>query len=295
MKTVPEALQEFISNLELTEAERNNAQRQQNAVREVLRRQLKGDEDFLSGSYARKTAIRPLNDIDFLFMLDASAHEALKKSGPKACLKAIRKALHEAYPNKELPLLQDHSVNITFSQPPIGYDVVPAFRDGQTDNYVIPERETNCWIKTNPRVHQEFSTAANEKAGKKLKPLIKALKHWNVRNNVQNGKPVRSFHLEVMACRVFELPPANYLKGLHTLFDELAKKVDQPCPEPAKLGPKLDAHMSSDKRQRARDLFASAATKVDEAIEHVEADRTARAHYLLRDLFGPEYPEKGER
>ena len=109
-------------------------------------------------------------------------------------------------PGKELPILQQHSVHIGFSNSGIEFDVVPAFEQPSQHVYFIPERDTGRWIRTNPKRHEELSTQANERAGKKLKPLLKAVKHWN-RHHASS--PLGSFHLEAMSYSAFPQPPAG--------------------------------------------------------------------------------------
>ncbi len=283
MWSVGEALEQFIQSLELTPKQQEEVSRQHTVVREELRQRLGPKTDFLSGSYSRNTAIRPLHDIDlFIVLKDAAPSPA---ESPDAVLKRVRQALKEAWPDKELPILQQHSVHIGFSGSGIEFDVVPAFEQPGQGAYFIPERETGRWIRSNPRLHQERSTKANEQAGKKLKPLLKVVKHWN---RQQASSPLRSFHLEVMSYEAFPQPPRGYLEGLEELFSHLSRRVSSPCPDPARLGPNVDERMSSTQREAARQLLASAAGQ----LRHVLAERAslpAQAHARLRSLFGASY------
>ena len=86
--TLKQAIQEFISALELTENERSEASRQHTNLRDGLAAELDLDPDyntFLTGSYARSTATRPLNDIDVFCVLvlvgaDARLADALRRT-----------------------------------------------------------------------------------------------------------------------------------------------------------------------------------------------------------------------
>ena len=68
MWSVPEALERFIQSLELTPAQQQAATEQHTRLRGCLRQKL-GTTDFLSGSYSRNTAIRPLHDIDVFVVM----------------------------------------------------------------------------------------------------------------------------------------------------------------------------------------------------------------------------------
>jgi len=289
MATVREAFQTFISSLELTSAEQNEATRQHNVVRENLRVHLGGIErDILSGSYSRRTAIRPLNDIDIFIILEEAKHGAIRGQHPTACLEAVRAALAGAYPGKAAATLQGRSVNIAFAGTGIAYDIVPAFNVSE-GVYIIPDRDRKSWIKTNPEKHKEALRLANERAGSKLNPLIKAAKHWNAHNK----KPLRSFHLEVMSYGAFKAPPASYPEGLRDLFAFLSSSIAVRCPEPAGVGPNIDDGMAQDERTRIQVALKQAAETASRAIVFEGANRMEEAHGIWRGLLGPVYPERG--
>jgi hypothetical protein len=279
-------LELFLQSLELTERQRNEVSRQHTMVREELRQRLKQKTDFLSGSYSRNTAIRPLHDID-IFVVLGDVGSAPPES-PDAALKRVRQALKEPWQDKELPILQQHSVHLEFTKSGIEFDVVPAYQLSGQEVYLIPERQTGQWSRSNPRRHQEVSTQCNERAGKKLKPLIKALKHWN---RQQQSKLLRSFHLEVMSYEAFSKPPAGYLEGLEALYTHLAQRVLRPCPDPAGLGVDVDARMTSGQREAARNMLQGAARSLRLAREERDS-RPSDAHARLRSLFGNDYRER---
>jgi len=64
MLTVTEAFRKFRSRLELTQKEQDDASRRQQEVREVMNREFKIADDFLTGSYRRWTKTKPLKDVD---------------------------------------------------------------------------------------------------------------------------------------------------------------------------------------------------------------------------------------
>jgi hypothetical protein len=291
MAPVTTVFHQFVSDLELTDREAEEASRQQNVVRANLRARLASPHDFLSGSYARRTAIRPLHDIDLIFVLDSGVHGPLLQGPPNACLSLVHEALQDAYcANREnFPptKIQRRSVNIEFSGTGIGFDVVPAFADSQS--YWIPDREVEQWIRTAPERHRQACIEANERAGGMLNTLIKAAKCWNR----EQGKPLRSFHLEVMAYSIFYTKPDSYPEGLRDLFRGLAHAIQYRCREPAGLGPDLDHEFSDSQRAALRARLEAAAEEMDRALRAAEDGRTEEAHYYWRSLLGDTYPEKG--
>jgi hypothetical protein len=248
------ALQAIIEKIALSQAERDEASRQQNVVRDALRYYLPEiQQDFLTGSYARHTAIRPLEDIDMFVVLPE--YPTLSRS-PQAAVERVLHALERGYPS-HAPRMQRRSVNIQFAQSGIGYDVVPAL-DAGNGVFHIPDRGRGGWIRSAPKRHMDLSTSANQRAGDKLKPLIKLIKYWNRANH----KPLRSFHLEVMAYEALHQPPQSYAEGLLTVFRHLSARVERPLADPSGVGPDIDEGMTSADRAHAARLLRNAAEQI---------------------------------
>lgn len=289
MLTVIQAFDAMRQGLELTEPQRQAASAQQNVVREKLRQHLGGlARDFLSGSYARRTAIRPLHDIDLFIVLDPRIHPDVAPSqwqqSSSACLSKIQGALARAYPNTTALKLQDRSVNIQFSGTEIGYDIVPAF-ENRAGAYLIPDRGRNAWIETNPEAQARVLVDANARAGDKLNPLIKMIKRWKD----EHGVPLRSFHLEVMSYGAFRAAPASYPEGVRALFGHLASAVLSACPNPVGVGPNIDAGMTQPERSMLWQKLQEAERTAARALQIDAASQTAGAHELWRALFGSAY------
>lgn len=284
MQTIAQAFDTYLSRLELTEAERSNASGQHSYLREQLQQRMDVQDNFLTGSYARKTAIRPLNDIDVFLVLEPTStlHAG---SSPDAVLNEVKQTLETIYDGK-VARKQSRSVNIEFTGTGIAYDVVPAF-SGDDAIYTIPDVNAAAWIYTNPRIHIEQATAANERAGKKLKPLLKAVKHANYRLD----SPARSFHLEVLSWKLLDRDPGAYINGLVTLLDGVAANLCEPCEDPAGLG--ADIRPAMDRCRDAQRRFSELAALGREAQQLAYDGRTGEAHARLRELFGDQWPERG--
>ncbi|MFE8596588.1 SMODS domain-containing nucleotidyltransferase [Archangium violaceum] len=285
MMTVARAFEQCMQRLELKHEEASVATRQQQEVFLRMQRQLRPQEAILSGSYGRNTAIRPLHDIDLFLVFPTDT--VPPRHSVKDVLDRVLDALRAEYPG--IPhRLQNRSVNITFKDTGIGFDVVPAMEAAhQPGTYWIPDLNEDRWICSNPRRHREACDLANERANKKLKPLIKAIKRWNQ----LQGKPVSSFHLEVMAYECFTTEQDSYAKGLAELFQFMSERIHRLTPEPARLGPPVDAHLDTSRRQQAGERLGGAAGRAAQALEYERAGYLAEAHALWRRLLGDDYPE----
>ncbi len=277
MKTVERAFAEFLSSLELTSKQRDKASKQHIELRTRLQAQLDTTDNFLTGSYARRTALRPLDDIDVFVVLDEDKL-ALRPLTPNAVLNHVKAAIAKAYPQKTVRR-QARSLNIEFSASGIAYDIVPALsRPG--GGYRIPDREASSWIASNPKTHRSLGTRANERAGSKLVPLVKAIKHANTRV----GKPARSFHLEVLAWKIVTAKPDSWIEGLRTLVRGLSDRIDSPCPDPAGLGPSIEPSVARVRKSKA--WLSTLRTQVDKAYTSAQSGQQDRAHAVLEQIFG---------
>ncbi|RKH02097.1 nucleotidyltransferase [Corallococcus carmarthensis] len=296
MWSVRHAVEQFIQSLELTPGQREACNEKQTRLREALQGGLGAQTTFLSGSYGRNTAIRPLHDIDIFVVLreiSLAPHgsgKPLEESQHELLLR-VHGVLRKEWTNKEPPHIQRRSINIEFSGKGLDFDVVPAFKLSGRDAFLIPERGTNRWIQTNPRLHAERCREADRVAGHMLNPLIKTVKHWN---REQQSSPLRSFHLEAMSYGAFRAPPANggKLETLKTLFEHLTASVQRPCPDPAHLGEHVDANMSVTQRVAAQQVLNSAAVELGHVLREEPSD-PAMAHRRLRRLFGNAYRDHG--
>jgi hypothetical protein len=287
--TVASTFQSYLSSLELTDRERADASDQQVALRDRLRLHLTGFVDSrLVGSYRRGTAIRPLKDIDVFVVLDARQHRRDVPEAPLRLLQTIDRALRVSYPDHQ-PRIQGRSVNIGFSGTGIAYDIVAAFAptsassaDTEPPYYEIPDRRASTWIRTNPAEHSAACIAANERAGGMLNGLIKAAKHWNR----ASGRPLSGFHVEVMSYSAFQSKPDDPRAGLRDLLQHLANAVQSAWPDPARLGPPIDADLTSQKRTHARNLLQRAAQVAQAAVDAERKRDHAAAIALWRSLLG---------
>lgn len=280
MPTIPQAFQSFLDSVEITPKQRKDANEQHTRLRTMLKKRMNVEDNFLSGSYSRKTAIRPLNDIDVFLVL--KPERGFDVTVPVATiLGKIKQVLDDAHDGKSA-LSQNSSVNIEFSGTGVAYDVVPAFLL-RRDVYQVPDRQTGRWVKTNPKLHKQLANKANKRANGKLKPLIKALKHANTHHR----RLARSFHLEVLSWKILKRDPGPFLDGLVTLLQGCADRICAPCMDPANLGP--DIRPEPERCEAAQAWLARMAKLAAEAKALDEAKRTSDAHAKLREVFGPQW------
>lgn len=291
MLTVAQAFETFMQRLELHSGEDREAKRQERNVFEAMKRRLGPRESILSGSYGRKTAIRPLHDIDLFLIFTAGGGGSGRGLTPREFLERVKEALEAEFPDKR-PRLQNRSVNIEFSGTGIGFDVVPSLESPQRPGiYLIPDLRLGDWIESNPRRHIEACDTANAKALQRLKPLIKAIKCWNQRQ----GKPVPSFLLEVMAyAGIGSFQPDSglsvYAQGMAHLLQFMRDRIQEEWREPAGLGPPVNAGVGAGHLLQGQQRLTGATRTALRALELERAGDMSGANALWRELLGPDYP-----
>ena len=197
---------------------------------------------YLSGSYVRHTAIRPLNDVDIVFEIVPARwrssgwfEDDLPK--PEKVIETFARALRDRVRGGARVRSQRCSVGVTMNG--IHIDVVPAApvfdvpdgglptdvdddAEGEedetweslrvSDRVRIPDSDTDRWIDSNPRAHVRLAAAINRQNGGLFKPLVRLLKVWKRRT------PFSSFATETIAAHVFR---ANRFGSLTDALDSI--------------------------------------------------------------------------
>ena len=295
--SVADRFQAAITKIEPTEADRQYAITKHTLIRNALDAHKLTEKTFLTGSYARHTAVAPLHDVD-MFMVVGSEGE-----GDASKIHARIKGIIDS----ELPSvhtrLQTHSVGLEFKdEKPITFDVVPALEKGDDGNkhYMIARRKLG-WIRTNPVAAKDATSQANDASDGRLLPLIKMMKHWNQYTAMREGKydkdgdlvkPFKSFHLEVL-CLKYVVQTENYdpRKGLYGLFCHLAASYRLQVTPPGG-GTRLDTYLVDLEEPHPHDLGAlllDATRLAHEARWFESQGKIEDAHACWRKLLGNVY------
>ena len=292
MLTVTEAFRKFRSRLELTQKEQDDASRRQQEIRGVMDEAFKIDHDFLTGSYKRWTKTKPLKDVDIFCVLHKDERPKYRDGKPPSVLlNEVERVMVKKYGRANVSK-QRRSVTVEFADAKdeervMSFDVVPAFAKG--DHYEIPDTATQSgWTETDPRVHAEKATAANEAYGGEWKGMVRMIKAWNR----EKGKPVKpSFLLEVMALDLLRPPfGGEFPREFMAFSQSAADRTHEAWPEPAGLGPPVSDAMDKPKRDAAQVALKEAMYAVREAMNLSRAGKNGAALQAYRNLFGPMFP-----
>lgn len=286
-------LRDLCSEVEPTSVQTADASRSHTQLRELLdtgQMASRVVESYLSGSYARDTAIRPLDDVDIIFIIDPKHWKCpwyRTYPAPDSILDSFASAIRHRYPDLSV-VKQRRSVCLQLHQ--LDIDVVPAIADKKHGDFIhVADRDRDEWLRSSPKTHSAVGTEVNQRRDGSLKPLVKLLKHWN--GSLPTTARVKSFAIETIATRMFDKTNFSSLQdGLFKFFDFLAhflgdgqEKWDdsfgislstwtREVPDIAGTGSNLFARVDANRRDRflssarhARDLLLDAEnTKISE-------------------------------
>lgn len=268
--------------LQPTASHAAQAQRMSNHVRDLLRHHLPDlRETFIIGSYARSTAIEPLDDVDVFIVLDPTRHP--RSTPPQTLLRQLQTTVKKAMPHDVTLRLQERSIGLTYAGNTLRLDLVPALPDGE--HYLVPDRGRDNWIRSSPRQQKALLDAADQRAGSKLRPLIRLAK---AARRHAFGK-LGSYHLEAMSWTAFTTPPPDYPRGFTALLNHLAETVIRHIADPTgSNGPSISLPLPEreDLQRRLRDTHKSAELALRLAAE----GKLDKAHAQWRHVFGPVWP-----
>jgi hypothetical protein len=297
------ALATAAAAIEPTRAQKAGAARSHAFLRDVLRTGNMAERivaSYLSGSYARSTAVRPLDDVDILFIIDPAKWPKgwmARLPPPESVLTTFERAIRYRYPDSSLRV-QRRSVRLRLNH--LDIDVVPVVpTPGDPEIVEIPDVDKDDWILTAPAKHSTNAARVNEATGGLFKPLVKLLKHWNYM--LPQQAQAKSFMIETIAVRLFNAVSLPTLtKGVRAYFDLLHRLssvlhlsaaygmnhdlvTGLEIPDVAETGSNTAAGMD---RARRRAFFA-AAEKSRNLLARVRQPPEERAADFLRALkFG---------
>lgn len=282
------------------------------------------------GSFARKTKIEPLDDIDFLVVLNGSNTIAEKlylpytyqlrfiqpiyflSTQPSMLLKQLadrnngyinstsllnRIKLHlssvKNYEKAEL-CKNLEAVTLKLSSYSWNYDIVPAILNNCAGKpyFLIPDGKGN-WIATDPRIDASNTTRVNAIHDEKFLSVIRLLKYWN---NITYNKPrLPSYYFETLAIKVFELSPkiTDLPHAVSLFFDRCPYYFRQPCPDPKGLNPDLDANTDSSQKEKVIEAMASALVYAGYASIYEFNSKHKDAIEQWQRIFGSKFPNYG--
>jgi tRNA nucleotidyltransferase (CCA-adding enzyme) len=288
---------------------------QVSGLRRKLEKYLSEHPDFtlkkmlLSGSLAKGTALRNLNDIDVACYVQG----ANVPTEVSALVEYLADRLRKAYPNfkPEQVKAKTYSVTVSFIGSGLDVDVVPILYDGDPNWYgnLINQDDGSFLATCIPR-HLEFIKKRKKKQETHFAQVIRLAKFWvqNIKTE-KDGFRFKSFMVELIMSKLLDegVDFSNYPEALQSFFTYLAnsdlreliafedyysRKSIGPFSEPVRIidpvNPKNNAAKLYTKQQA--DLIVDAALDAGDAIDAaLKAPTKYETIYYWKKVFGSSF------
>jgi hypothetical protein len=250
---IEEAVEDHADERGITDRQAKTIDQRRARIEGKLEDHLDVVESHQYGSHSRGTMTGPIDensDADVMFVLSDEERKRYKngKDGARNVLRRFKRAIENdpRYANTEVSI--DRNV-VAVKYHDVTMEVTPAFRDG-SGGYHIPDtyQEGRSWVQTNPRQYKNEFQASNEARGGRVEKLARIAKAYNDRR----GKPVSSYHMEVMAyqyarTQAKDEPMDKLVDGF---FERLPSKVRHGTREPV-YGDLIDENIPRKKKRGA--------------------------------------------
>lgn len=209
----------------------NEYRAQARRLREKLENYLGGYPDFtlkkmlLSGSLAKGTALRSINDIDVACYISG----ADTPSDVAELLDYLAESLRQAFPNFSPDQVkpQTYCVTVTFKGTGLDVDIVPILYDGDPQWYGnLVSQEDGSFLKTSIPLHLDFMCKRKQAHKVHFAQVVRLAKYW-VRNVKREREDFRfkSFMVELILSHLADqgVDFSDYPEALQHFFTYIAR------------------------------------------------------------------------
>lgn len=296
----------------LPQEKANEFRGQARRLREKLEKYLSEHPDFslkkmmLSGSLAKGTALRSLNDIDlacYIGGVDAP-------SDVSELLTYLVERLTKAFPNFSPDQIkpQTYSVTVSFRGTGLDVDIVPILYHGDPQWYGdLVSQEDGSFLKTSIPLHLEFIGKRKKIQEKHFSQVVRLIKYWASKNKREReGFRFKSFMIEMILSHLCDqgLDFSDYPEALQHFFTYIAHtnlrerivfgdyynpKLVGPLSEPVQIIDPVNAENNVSRlyTKDQADAIADAALDAGDAIDAALAAPTKeKTIYYWQKVFG---------
>lgn len=264
----------------------------------------------LSGSLAKGTALRSLNDIDVACYISGAEapHEI------KALLDYLAERLRKAFPNFSPDQVkpQTYSVCVSFRGTGLDVDVVPILYDGDPQWYGnLVSQDDGSFLKTSIPLHLEFTRKRKRAQETHFAQVARLIKFWaGLMKKERDGFRFKSFMIEMILSKLCDqgLDLSDYPEALQHFFTYVATSnmrerivfSDYYKPstvgaftEPVQIMDPVNAENNVSRLYTSAqaDAIVEAALDAGDAIDAALAAPTKELTvYYWQKVFGPSFP-----
>lgn len=278
------------------------------------------EHDIFFGSFARRTKIRPLDDIDMIICLHAAGASYLAYENDDVRITAPQSSSLYAYRhdsegslsstrivNKfvrtlgEVSHYQRAEINrrgeaatLKLASYDWNFDIVPAFMTAQDEHgrsyYLIPNGRGH-WKKTDPRIDRDRVVRVNTAHEGNMLNVLRCVKYWQRRPTMVS---MPRYLLEAIVVNYFEgrsVVASGYVDlELAAVFRYIATEVLRPVADPKRIQQDINS-LDLDDRLSIQARALADANKVDLAMSMESANDMRGSINKWREIFGDKFPQ----
>lgn len=270
------------------------------------------------GSFARRTKVRPLDDIDMMICYDGSCgvYDTIKKNelyhirftdyhpffddlrnddgrtlNSRKVINQLIGALSgvEKYSKAEMHR-RGEAATLQLSSYPWNFDIVPCFYTAQ-QFYLIPDGQGN-WKNTDPRIDRNRVTICDQRHSGLLTPLIRLMKYWKV---LKWGDAVSSYMFEQMVLDYLEglaIFPTSWQVRVLNVLGYLRSAIKNPVMDSKRIQGDLN-ELDNETRDHLSLYAFMSSLSAAKAIEFERNGEIIKAIKQWQLILGDKFPEYG--
>lgn len=250
-------------------------------------------DTYLSGSYARDTALRPRvsdgtlrrPDVDIIVVTNHTQHDQ-----PSDVIATLRRAVKQLGYEE----IESNRRSICVKLSSVEMDVVPVIENPWQDGgWLIADKSEERWLETNPMGHNDWARTVNKQANGNFKPLVKLVKWWR-RENLPHLKRPKGFILETLVAELMDYRENSYEELFAKLLESIAREYQWLAAtgqvpylaDPSVNGNNVFSRVKPEEFKRFYDLAADHAQRVRRAQREPDLDK---ALVLWQRVFGDRF------
>lgn len=174
----------------------------------------------LSGSLAKGTALRSLNDVDVaVYIAGADAPHEIR-----ALLQYLTDRLRKAFANFEPEQVtpQTYSVQVKFKTSGLSVDIVPVLYDGKPDwRGNLVSQDDGSFLETSIPLHLEFARKRKRMQPPHFAQVVRLVKYWaSLRKAEDSNFRFKSFMIEMILAKLCDngVDFSDYPEALQSFF-----------------------------------------------------------------------------
>lgn len=283
---------------------------------------LYAEKNIAFGSFARRTKVRPLDDVDVIVGLHATgamyggdSHDDIHLTVPEGS--RLRDYCHDdgvllnsrKVVNRFVRALEDvpqygkaeinrrsEAATLKLVSYDWNFDIVPAFftkPDLSSETYYLIPNGSGHWKKTDPRLDRDRVTRVNTRHRGNMLNVLRAIKYWQKRPTMPS---MPSYLLECIVVNHFEgafATASEYVDlELPGALRSVADAVLDPVSDPKGIAADINT-LSWPERTAIRERALLDATRAEQAREHERRGEIRASFDVWRQVFGDQFPRHG--